>query len=78
MTVQFLGFFFFNGFRVIFPLILEGMGYSEVQVYADWAIIYGFGLFISSLTRYPMGIIADKLSRNQSLTLCVFFVGSGI
>lgn len=77
-SVQFLGFFFFNGFRVIFPLILAGMGLSEVQVYADWALIYGFGLFVSSITRYPMGILADKLSRNQALTLSVFFVGISI
>ncbi len=78
MSVQFLGFFFFNGFRVIFPLILEKMGYTELEVYANWAIIFGFGLFISSLTRYPLGIIADKLSRKITLTLSVFFVGISI
>ena len=60
MSVQFLGFFYFNGYRVIFPLILDKMGYSELQVYANWALIYGLGLLISGITRYPMGIVADK------------------
>lgn len=78
MSVQFLGFFYFNGFRVIFPLILGNMGYNEIQVYADWALIYGLGLFISGLTRYPMGIVADKLSRKWLLTLCALLIGISI
>ncbi len=78
MSLQFLGFFYFNGFRVVFPLILEKYKYTELQVVTDWAIIYSIGLFISSLTRYPMGIIADKLSRKQTLTISTLFIGSSI
>lgn len=78
MSLQFLGFFYFNGFRVVFPLILQEMNFTEIQVVTNWAIIYSVGLFLSSLTRYPMGIVADRLTRKQTLTLSVFFIGSAI
>ena len=78
MSLQFLGFFYFNGFRVVFPLILEKMSYSELQVVSNWAIIYTIGLFISSLTRYPMGIVADRLTRKQNLTIATILISISI
>lgn len=67
MTVQFLGFFYYNGMRVIFPIFLQYSGFSQNQVIADWATIFGIGLFLGSMTRYPVGILVDKLTRNQSI-----------
>ena len=78
MSLQFLGFFYFNGYRVVFPLILEKMKYSELQVVSNWAIIFSVGLFLSSLTRYPMGIVADKLTRKQTITLSSFLISLAI
>jgi MFS family permease len=74
MSVQFIGFFYFNGFKVVFPLILENINYTESEVIVYWATIYGLGMFLGSITRYPMGIVADRLTRNQSLTLSVIVI----
>ena len=69
MSIQFIAFFFYGGFRTIFPLILHSFDFTETQVIDNWAFILTFGLIIGFFTRMPMGVVADKLSRRASLIL---------
>jgi MFS family permease len=70
ISIQFVGFFFYGGFRTIFPFILEEIGYSEQEIVANWSIIFTIALFIGGfLTRIPMGILTDRLSRLQGLMI---------
>ena len=68
ISIQFLGFFFYGGYRIIFPIILKNMGYSEAQITTDWAIVFTIALFLGGfLTRIPMGMLSDSVSRKQGL-----------
>ena len=68
ISIQFIGFFFWGGFRTIFPFILTNLGYSSQEIASDWAVVFTIALFTGGfLTRIPMGIVSDKLSRKQGL-----------
>ena len=68
ISIQFIGFFFWGGFRTIFPFILTNLGYSSNQIATYWSVVFTIALFTGGfLTRIPMGILSDKLSRKQGL-----------
>ena len=68
MFIQFFGFFLFAGYKTIFPLILEiGYSFSEFQVVASWSVIFTISMFIGFLSRFPLGILTDRISRQQAL-----------
>lgn len=70
LSVQFIGFFLFDGLRTIFPLFLDmTIGLAEDQVVESWGLIYSFGVFVGFLTRMPMGVLADRYPRRVSLTI---------
>lgn len=70
ISIQFIGFFFYGGFRIIFPLILKKYGYSSEIITTDWAIIFTIALFVGGFgTRIIMGIVSDVLPRKQGLLL---------
>lgn len=73
MSVQFIGMFFFGGFRTIFPFILLKNGYTSSQIASDWAVVYTIALFIGGFgTRIPMALLSDALSRKQGLIFGTF------
>ena len=68
MSVQFIGMFFFGGYRTIFPFILLKLGYTSAQIATDWAVVYTIALFIGGFgTRVPMGILSVALTRKKGL-----------
>ncbi|MFW9929796.1 MAG: MFS transporter [Candidatus Thorarchaeota archaeon] len=68
LSIQFIGFFFYGGFKTIFPFILQSYGYSHSQIAINWSIIFTIALFVGGFfTRIPMGILSDLLSRKQGL-----------
>ena len=68
MSVQFVGMFFFGGYRTIFPFILLKLGYTSAEIATDWAVVYTIALFIGGFaTRVPMGLLSDALTRKQGL-----------
>ena len=68
MSIQFLGMFFFGGYRTIFPFILLKLGYTSAQIATDWAVVYSIALFVGGFgTRVPMGLLSDILTRKQGL-----------
>ena len=68
ISIQFLGFFFYGGYRVIFPIILKNIGYSEAEITTSWAIVFTIALFLGGfLTRIPMGVLSDSVSRKKGL-----------
>lgn len=68
MSVQFVGMFFFGGYRTIFPFILLKLGYTSAQIATDWAVVYTIALFIGGFgTRVPLGLLSDVLTRKQGL-----------
>ncbi len=70
MSIQFIGMFFFGGFRTIFPFILLKLGYTSAEIATDWAVVYTIALFIGGFgTRVPMGLLSDALTRKQGLLL---------
>ena len=78
MSIQFIAFFYYGGFRTIFPFILEYFNYSESQVVENWAFILTFGLIIGFFTRMPMGIVVDKISRKNSLVIGIIICSLSI
>ena len=70
MSVQFIGMFYFGGYRIIFPFILLKLGYTSAQIATDWAVVYTIALFIGGFgTRVPMSLLSDALTRKQGLLL---------
>ena len=70
ISIQFIGFFFYGGFRTIFPLILGKIGYSSDVITTDWSIIFTIALFVGGFgTRILMGIVTDILPRKEALIL---------
>ena len=53
---------------LIFPFILTSLGYSSKDIATSWAIVFTIALFTGGfLTRTPMGILSDILTRKQGL-----------
>ena len=68
MSIQFIGIFFFGGYRIIFPFILLKLGYTSAQIASDWAVVYTIALLIGGFgTRVPMGLLSDALTRKHGL-----------
>ena len=53
---------------MVFPFILTSLGYSKNDIATSWAIVFSIALFTGGfLTRAPMGVVSDLLSRKQGL-----------
>ena len=72
LSIQFLGLYLFGGIRTIYPLFLElHLGFTEIHVLESWGLILFIGMLVGTLTRLPMGIIADRYTRKQVLMLAL-------